>query len=117
MKRIRYFLDKKSFGNTVSIYDNTDWYFIVIKDRGSYHYSAMSKDKKHYYNIDTQIRNLGYDVIDSEEIDQKIEVNLNSIYQTDVPDYIHLLMQTGSIYGEKINKRYKPKQKKFEEQA
>jgi hypothetical protein len=117
VKRIRYFNDKKVFGNTVSIYDSTDWYFIVIKDRGSYYYSAMSKDKKHYYNIDTQIRNQGYGVIDSEEIDQKIEVNLNSIYQTDVPDYIHLLMQTGSIYGEKIKKRYKPKQKKFEEQA
>jgi len=117
MKKIRYFYDKKAFGNTVFLYDNIDWFFIVIKDRGSYHYSAMSKDKKHYYNIDTQIRNQGYDVIDSDEIDQKIEIDLSNIYQTDVPEYIYLLMQTGSIYGEKIKKRYKPKQKKFEEQA
>lgn len=71
----------------------------------------MSKDKKHYYNIDAQIRNQGYDVIDSEEIDQKIEVNLNSIYQTDVPDYIHLLTQTGSIYGEKIKNVINPDKK------
>jgi len=118
MNRIRYFCDKKHFGNTVSIYDNIGWYFIVIKDRSDYYYSAMSKDKKHYYNIDSYIRRkLGYGIIDSEIINQNIDLNLNNIHQTDVPDYIQLLMQTGSIYGEKIIRSYKPRRKKFEQQV
>lgn len=117
MNRIRYFRDKKHFGNTVSIYDNTGWYFIVIKDRSDYYYSAMSKDKKHYYNIDNHIRKLGYEIIDSEVIKQNIDVDLNNTHQTDVPDYIQLLMQTGSIYGKKIIRSYKPRRKKFEQQV
>lgn len=114
MKRIKHYHDIKHFGDTVSIYDNVDWYFIVIKDRGSYNFSAMSFDLKNYYNIDSQIRRLGYDIIDSEEIFQKIDLDFNNIMSIDVPEYILLLMQTGNIYGEKFKSRYKPRRKKFE---
>lgn len=114
MKRIKYYLDKKHFGNTVSIYDNSDWYFIVIKDRSAYYFSAMSMDLKNYYNIDSQIRRLGYSISDSEEIIQIIDLDFYNVISTEVPKFILLLMQTGSIYGEKIKSRYLPRRKKFE---
>lgn len=51
LKRVAYYFDKKHFGNSVSIYDNNEWYFI-IKDREHYSFSVLTKDRKNYYNID-----------------------------------------------------------------
>lgn len=42
------------------------------------------------------------EIIDSEVIDLKIDVEIDKKFCTDVPDNILLLMQTGSIYGDKF---------------
>lgn len=92
MKRIVYFYDNKTFGNTISVYDNVEWYFIIVKDRGHYGYSVLSEDKERYYHVDSIIKKLGYKHKDEFEITSVINIDFSDLYVTDCPEYLDNLI-------------------------
>lgn len=101
MKRTAYYYDKKHFGNSISIYDNENWYFIIIKDRDHYGFSALTKDRTRYYNIDSQVREMKYvfDNVDNlKEIQKSISIDFSEIFFSDCPDFISRLLDTGNLY-------------------
>lgn len=113
MENILYLVDKKHFGNVISVYRNTDWYFIIIKDRGIYNYSIMTFDKKKYYNVDSIIKRIGFEYNGEFQIERNLEIDLDDVFYTEVPRSIFALMQ-GSLTGKKAKEKYKPRRSKFE---
>lgn len=104
MKRVAFYYDKKHFGNSVSIFDNTEWYLIVIKDREHYGYSALTKDRKKYYNIDSQIKKIGFEFQDTEGIQEDVVLDFENVFYTECPDYILKLLDTGELFEDSVRK-------------
>jgi hypothetical protein len=112
MENILYLIDKKHFGNVISVFRSTDWYFIIIKDRGVYNFSVMTFDKKKYYNVDSIIKKMEFEYNGEFEIEQNLDIDLDDVFFTEVPRSIFSLMQ-GNLTGKKAKERYKPRKSKF----
>lgn len=98
MKRIIYFYDKKHFGNSISIYDNDTFFFVVIKDRSDYYFSVLSNDRKKYYNVDSFVRKSGFQYENKDEINLQLNIDFFHIKELECPEYIDNLFETGSPF-------------------